>query len=149
MDKILIIKQIQERMLTQKQASRHLGISVRQNLKINRETLRQWMITDNIWKGRSRKQARIHQSRERRPRFGELIQIDGSHHDWFEGRGEKCCLLVFIDDATGKIVRLLFMPTETTLGYMQLSYSHICTYGRPIAYYSDKHSIFKTTRTQT
>lgn len=207
LDRILIIKQIQERMLTQEQASRHLGISARQirrltkrialsgthaiiskhtggnraftddfkkniltiikdkyidfgptfaaeklelnhDLKINRETLRQWMITDNIWKGRSRKQARIHQSRERRPRFGELIQIDGSHHDWFEGRGEKCCLLVFIDDATGKIVGLLFMPTETTLGYMQLSYSHICTYGRPIAYYSDKHSIFKTTRTQ-
>ena len=71
-----------------------------ENLNINRETLRQWMIEQGLWKGRSRKKARIHQSRERRPQFGELVQIDGSHHDWFEGRAPKCCLLVFVDDAT-------------------------------------------------
>ena len=56
--------------------------------------------------------------RSRRARFGELIQIDGSPHDWFEGRGERCTLLVFIDDATGKLTQLRFMPTETTLGYL-------------------------------
>jgi hypothetical protein len=54
-----------------------------ENLNTNRETLRQWMIKQGCWKGRSRKKARIHQSRERRPQFGELVQIDGSHHDWF------------------------------------------------------------------
>lgn len=115
-------------------------------LKINKETLRLLMMEAGIWKGRSRKQARIHQSRERRSQFGELVQIDGSHHDWFEGRAPKCCLLVFIDDATSRLVGLRFEPTETTLGYMNLIQDHLTSYGRPLAYYSDKHSIFKTTR---
>jgi len=86
----------------------------REGLKVNRETLRQWMIEAEIWKGRKRRQHRIHQSRERRPRFGELIQIDGSHHDWFEGRAPKCCLYVFIDDATSRIVAMRFEASETT-----------------------------------
>ena len=59
----------------------------------------------------------IHQQRQRRERFGELVQIDGSHHDWFEGRGAKCCLIVFIDDATSKIVAMHFSPTESTQAY--------------------------------
>jgi len=118
----------------------------RQGLGINRETLRQWMIEGGLWKGRPRKAARIHQSRERRPRFGELIQIDGSHHDWFEGRAPACCLLVFIDDATSKILSMRFEPSETTQGYLRCLEDHLKTYGRPLAYYSDKHAIFKTTR---
>jgi hypothetical protein len=118
----------------------------RQGLGVNRETLRQWMIEAGLWKGRSRKAARIHQSRERRPRFGELVQIDGSHHDWFEGRGPACCLLVFIDDATSKILSMIFEPSETTVGYLRCLEDHLQTYGRPLAYYSDKHTIFKTTR---
>ena len=115
-------------------------------LSINRETLRQWMIEEGLWKKRSRKSARIHQSRERRPRFGELVQIDGSHHDWFEGRAPECCLLVFIDDATSKLLALRFEESETTLGYLRCLESHLTSYGRPLAYYSDKHSIFKTAR---
>src|SRR5277367_3292946 len=115
-------------------------------LGVNRETLRQWMIEGGLWKGRPRKKARIHQSRERRPRFGELVQIDGSHHDWFEGRALACCLLVFIDDATSKILSMSFEPSETTVGYLRCLRDHLTTYGRPLAYYSDKHSIFKTTR---
>jgi len=121
----------------------------RNGLKVNKGTLRQWMVEAGLWKGRIRKQARIHQSRERRPRFGELVQIDGSHHDWFEGRAPKCCLLVFIDDATSKLIGLYFDKSETTLGYMKLVKHHLNTYGRPISYYSDKHSIFKTTREQS
>lgn len=115
-------------------------------LSVNRETLRQWMIESGLWKRRARKSARIHQSRERRPRFGELVQIDGSHHDWFEGRAPKCCLLVFIDDATSKILTLRFEESETTLGYLRCIESHLKSYGCPLAYYSDRHSIFKTTR---
>ena len=118
----------------------------RQGLGVNRETLRQWMIEAGLWKGRPRKTARIHQSRERRPRFGELVQIDGSHHDWFEGRAPSCCLLVFIDDATSKILSMIFQPSETTVGYLKCLEDHLKTYGRPLAYYSDKHAIFKTTR---
>lgn len=117
-----------------------------EGLKISKETLRQWMMSSGLWKGRTRKQARVHQSRERRHCFGELVQIDGSHHDWFEGRGPNCCLLVFIDDATSKILGLLFAEGETAVGYMTLVAKHVTTYGRPVAYYSDKDSIFITTR---
>lgn len=115
-------------------------------LKVSKETLRKWMIAEGLWKGRTRKQARIHQCRERRSRFGELVQIDGSPHDWFEGRAAKCCLLVFIDDATSKILGLRFEPSETTLGYMRLIKETVEVYGRPLAYYNDKHAIFKTLR---
>ena len=115
--------------------------------KINKETLRQWMIEEAIWKGKIRKSSPLHQSRQRRSRFGELVQIDGSHHDWFEGRREKCCLLVFVDDATSKILAMVFEESETTAGYMGGIESHLSQYGRPLAYYSDRHSIFRTTRT--
>jgi transposase len=114
-----------------------------EGLSINKETLRCWMIEAGLWKGRLRKAARIHQSRERRSCFGELVQIDGSHHDWFEGRGDKCCLLVFIDDATSKIVSARFEGCETTLGYMRCVSGHVQVYGRPLSYYSDKHGIFR------
>ncbi len=118
-----------------------------EGLKLSKETLRQWMIAAGIWKKRTRKKAySIHQSRERRTRFGELVQIDGSHHDWFEGRGPKCCLLVFVDDATSRIIGLHFDKSETTLGYMHLIQQHLKHYGRPLAYYSDKHGIFKVTK---
>lgn len=115
-------------------------------LKINKETLRQWMIEEALWKGKIRKSSPLHQSRQRRSRFGELVQIDGSHHDWFEGRRAKCCLLVFVDDATSKIVSMNFEESETTAGYMSGIGSHLSQYGRALAYYSDRHSIFRTTR---
>ena len=112
-------------------------------IKINKETLRQWMDEWGLWKVKPRKVLKLQQSRTRRSRFGELIQIDGSHHDWFEGRRETCCLLVFIDDATSRIVGLRFEEEETTLGYFALCRSTIETHGRPVAYYSDKFSVFR------
>jgi Homeodomain-like domain len=112
------------------------------NLIVNRETLRQWMIEEKLWTGKKRRKARIHQSRERRSRYGELIQIDGSHHAWFEGRGSKCCLLVFIDDATGKLMELRFEESETTRGYFECVNNYIRNYGLPLAFYSDKDSVF-------
>ena len=117
-----------------------------EGLLINRETLRHWMVEAGLWKCNTGRKSRIHQSRARRPRFGELVQIDGSHHDWFEGRRSKCCLIVFIDDATSRLVSLRFEESETSLGYMRSVQQHITTHGRPLAYYSDKHSIFKTTK---
>ncbi len=107
------------------------------------ETLRQWMIQAGLWQTKSCKKARIHQSRPRRSREGELVQIDGSPHDWFEGRAPTCTLIVFIDDATSKLLVLLFVPTETTQAYMQALKNHLDKYGRAVAYYSDKHSIFR------
>jgi transposase len=113
-----------------------------ENLKVNRETLRQWMIEDGLWKKRRRRAARIHQSRIRRSRFGEMIQIDGSPHDWFEGRSPYCCAYVFIDDATSRLMALRFEPTETTQGYFRTVYSYLIEHGRPASFYSDKDSVF-------
>lgn len=115
--------------------------------KVNKETLRQWMMADGMWRKKGRKSGSLHQSRQRRSCFGELVQIDGSHHDWFEGRRAKCCLLVFVDDATSRIVSMQFEESETTAGYFRAIASHLKQHGRPLAYYSDRHSIFKTTRT--
>jgi hypothetical protein len=110
------------------------------------ETLRQWMMQDELWVSKSRRATRVHQRRPRRSCFGELIQIDGSPHDWFEGRGEHCTLIVFIDDATSRLTSLLFAPTETTQAYMEALQAHLKQYGRPVALYSDKHSIFRVNR---
>jgi hypothetical protein len=109
----------------------------------SRETLRKWMIADGLWEGKKRKMLKVHQMRERRSRLGELVQIDGSPHDWFEGRGEECCLLVFIDDATSKILQLHFVPVEATFGYFEATRKYIERCGVPVAFYSDKHSIFR------
>jgi hypothetical protein len=121
-------------------AEKLLGLN---KITINKETLRQWMNEWGLWKANPRKVLKLQQGRVRRPSFGELIQIDGSHHDWFEGRGDKCCLLVFIDDATSRIVGLRFEEEETTAGYFTLCRSTLETYGRPLAYYSDKFGVFR------
>ncbi len=78
-----------------------------------RETLRKWMVQADLWL--SRKQRRtFHQPRLRRKSYGELVQIDGSEHRWFQGRGEPCTLLVFIDHATSRLMQLRFVPSEST-----------------------------------
>lgn len=118
-------------------------LSQNHGINVSKETLRKWMIEKEIWLGKKRKRSAIHQLRERRPRFGELVQIDGSPHDWFEGRGEACCLLVFVDDATSKLLQLLFVPVESTSGYLKAVRQYIEQYGVPLAFYSDKHSIFR------
>ncbi|GAB5378073.1 MAG: hypothetical protein AcusKO_45350 [Acuticoccus sp.] len=69
------------------------------------------------------------------------MQIDGSLHWWFETRGPKCALIVFIDDATGRILHLRFCPSESTFDYLQAAQASIERYGKPLAYYSDRHSI--------
>jgi hypothetical protein len=118
------------------------------NINISRETVRLWMQQGGLRAVRPRRKgAKVHQSRQPRPCFGELIQIDGSYHDWFEGRSDPCCLLVFIDDATSAIVFAMFCDHETTLNYMAAVRAHLRQNGRPLAYYSDRHSIFLTTRT--
>jgi F0F1-type ATP synthase delta subunit len=112
-------------------------------LTVNKETIRQWMIEWKLWKTKRQKKATVHQSRERRACFGELVQIDGSPHDWFEGRAPKCCLLVFIDDATGRLLHLRFEPSETTAGYFRSIHAYLKEYGKPVAFYSDRHGIFR------
>jgi len=113
------------------------------NLVVSRETVRKIQIECGLARAKRRKSGRVHQPRERRPRFGELIQIDGSPHDWFEGRGPKCTLIVFIDDATGRLTALHFSPTETTSAYLEALRAHVLVHGRPLALYSDRHGIFR------
>lgn len=115
----------------------------RHEIKLSKESVRQLMIQAGLWKGKKRKQVKVHQQRERREALGELVQTDGSPHAWFEKRGEPCCLLVIIDDATGKLLNLHFVPVETTQGYFRLFKSYLKTYGRPLACYHDKHGIFQ------
>ncbi|MDP9023805.1 MAG: ISNCY family transposase, partial [Candidatus Eremiobacteraeota bacterium] len=106
------------------------------------ESLRKLMIAEGLWKHRARKR-NVHQPRARRPYYGELVQIDGSPHDWFEGRRPRCTLLVAIDDATSGYMSLLFAEQETTAGYFELVSQYIGLHGKPLAFYSDKHAIFR------
>jgi len=112
-------------------------------IKVSKETLRQWMIEWGLWKAKRQKEAQRHPQRARRECFGDLVQIDGSPHDWFEGRGPKCCLLVAIDDATSRLSSLHFEPSETTAGYFKLMSKYIGQHGLPLATYSDRHGIFR------
>lgn len=113
--------------------------------KVSRETLRKWMIEDGIWL--SRKQRRtFHQPRLRRECYGELIQIDGSDHRWFEDRGGPCTLLVFIDDATSTLMELRFVKSESTFSYFEALESYLHKHGRPVAFYSDKHTVFRVAK---
>lgn len=116
------------------------------DIKLSVETVRQAMLVAGLWKARRGAGARTHAMRERRARRGELIQIDGSPHDWFEGRAPRCSLLVFIDDATGELMALRFVDTETTLGYMGLLEQYVSSHGLPAALYSDRHSIFRVSK---
>jgi hypothetical protein len=115
----------------------------KEKLKLSDESVRKLMIEEELWKPRKAKKVVVHQLRERRACFGELIQIDGSPHDWFEGRAEACVLLVFIDDATGKLVQLLFVESESFFSYCQAAEEYFRRCGKPLAFYSDKNSIFR------
>ena len=121
----------------------HEKLSSMFDLNIPVETVRRWMTANDLWIPRSKRLKRPYQPRYNRDCFGELIQIDGSYHDWFEGRATKCCLLVYIDDATGKLLHLRFCEAETTFDYMLSTRAYIEQYGKPLAFYSDKHSVFR------
>lgn len=116
------------------------------DLMLSVESTRQLMMTAGLWQAKARKAVRCHPRRERRARRGELIQIDGSPHDWFEGRAPCCTLLVFIDDATGALMHLRFVAAETTEAYMAALRSYLQLHGRPVALYSDCHSVFRVNR---
>ena len=87
-------------------------------VKVSAETVRRIQIGLGLWRPKTRRARRVFQLRERRPRFGELVQIDGSPHDWFEGRGPRCTLIVFIDDATSRLTALRFAPVESGKAYL-------------------------------
>ena len=127
----------------------HEKLTEKHKLRISRESVRGIMIAEGMWEAKRAKQPSTHQMRERRACFGELVQIDGSDHDWFEGRGPKCTLLVYIDDATGQLLELWFVPDETFFAYCEASRHYFERYGKPMAFYSDKHGIFRVNQEQT
>jgi transposase len=114
-------------------------------LRIGKETLRRWMMAEGLWLSRTQRRT-FHQPRLRRESYGELIQIDGSDHRWFEQRGEPCTLLVFIDDATSKLMQLRFVPSESTDSYFEALNGYLTEHGCPTAFYSDKHTVFRVNR---
>ena len=99
------------------------------------------MIEEGLWKVRKVKKQPVHQMRERRACRGELVQIDGSNHDWFEGRGPRCTLLVYVDDATGELKELCFMPTETFFGYCEATRHYLERYGKPVAFFAHQRPL--------
>ena len=121
----------------------HEKLTTVHGFDISVETLRSWMIAANLWIPRAKRLKRPYQPRYNRDCVGELIQIDGSYHDWFEGRSAKCCLLVFIDDATGKLQHLRFCESESAFDYMISTRLYVEQHGKPLAFYSDKHSVFR------
>lgn len=115
----------------------------RDNIRISDETLRNWLIESGEW--RLKRKARKHrQWRERKHMFGEMIQIDGSHHDWFEGRGAKCVLMGYIDDATNNVFAE-FYEDEGTMAAMKSFKGYIKQYGVPNSIYIDRLSTYKST----
>lgn len=112
-------------------------------LPIAPETLRGWMISAKLWTAKRRRQ-KHRRRRARRACFGELVQTDGSVHDWLEGRGPRMTLLVMIDDATSKTIAR-FLPAETTQGYFDLLGRYLRKHGRMVAIYADRNSIFFAT----
>ena len=121
-------------------------LAERHGLALGVETVRTLMMTEGLWTPRKQRAAKIHQPRNRRSCLGELIQIDGSDHAWFEGRAPACTLLVFIDDATSQLMQLHFVPTESSFAYFEATRSYLEQHGKPVAFYSDKASIFRSVR---
>jgi hypothetical protein len=118
-------------------------LAKKHNIQVSRETVRQWMIEGKLWRARKQRVEKIHEWRPRRGRFGELVQWDTSEHAWLEGRGEGLLLINMIDDATGRWFAR-FVSSDSTVENMNLLESYVKKHGRPLAFYTDKASLFQT-----
>ena len=112
-------------------------------IEASKETVRQWMIQGKLWRPKAEKLGQVHVWRPRRSRYGELVQWDTSEHDWLEGRGEKLYLIAMIDDATSRLFAR-FVRHDTSEENMKLLWSYLEKFGRPVAFYMDKASMFQT-----
>jgi transcriptional regulator with XRE-family HTH domain len=122
-------------------AAEYLG--KKHGIEASKETVRQWMLRAKLWKGKRAKVQQVHLWRPRRSRYGELVQWDTSEHDWLEGRGEKLYLIAMIDDATSRLFAR-FVRSDSTEENMKLLWSYLEKFGRPVAFYTDKASLFQT-----
>lgn len=110
-------------------------------IKVDKETVRQAMMAAGIWQGKKVRN-KHRKRRDRRPMFGMMVQLDGSPHDWFEGRAGRCTLLVFIDDATSEILWLEFVDSESTMALLQATKNYIQAHGIPHEFYVDHGGVF-------
>jgi len=115
----------------------------RDKIQISDETLRGWLLETGDWQ-RVRKRRKHRRWRERKAHYGEMVQMDGSHHEWFEGRGPECVLMAYIDDATGEVFAR-FYEYEGTMPAMESFKFYIRKHGLPLKVYLDKHSTYKST----
>ena len=123
-------------------ASEHLATE--HGISVDHETLRRWLVAGGQWQARRRRE-KHRAARERRPRRGDLVQIDGSEHDWFEGRGQRAVLMVMVDDATNTTLAR-FYPAEDTASAYDLFERYVQQHGLPAALYPDRDSIYVCTR---
>src|SRR6478672_461335 len=118
-------------------------LAKKHDIEVSRETVRQWMTGAKLWRPRRQRIEKVHEWRPRRSRFGELVQWDTSDHDWLEGRGEEILLINMIDDATSRWFAH-FVRSDSTVENMNHLERYLKEHGRPLAWYTDKASIFQT-----
>ena len=122
-------------------------LAEREKICVSKETVRQWMRAEGLMNGRRR--PRPHREwRERRACSGQMVQMDGSHHDWLEGRGARLVLMGYVDDATGKVYGR-FYPSEDVAAAMDSFRRYCRLYGIPQSVYLDKHTIYRAPRPTT
>src|SRR5947208_3856169 len=124
-----------------KLAAEYLG--KKHGIEASKETVRKWMIRGKLWRAKKEKVQQVHVWRPRRSRLGELVQWDTSEHDWLEGRGEQLYLIAMIDDATSRLFAR-FVRHDSTAENLKLLWSYLEKFGRPVAFYTDKASMFRT-----
>jgi len=120
----------------------HQKLTEEHALVLSVETLRGWMIAAGLWVPRLQRIRRSYPPRPRRACLGELVQVDGSEHAWFEDRGPVCTLLVYVDDATSRLMELTFAAVESTFDYFRATRRYLERHGKPMAFYSDRLSVF-------
>jgi Helix-turn-helix domain len=124
----------------------HQKLTEEHDLVCSVETLRGWMIHAGLWVPRTQRLRASHPPRPRRACLGELVQLDGSKHAWFEDRGPVCTLLVYVDDATSRLMELCFADVESTFDYFRATRRYLERHGKPMAFYSDKLSVFRVAK---
>ncbi len=158
LDQIAVFERLTTRKISQQTAAQALGLSMRQTRRKlsayrtdgarslihgarGKRSNRQ--LTVGLWKPRAQKQGSTHLWRERRACLGELVQLDGSSHDWFEGKTAPCCLLAFIDDATSSVLWAEFCESESTESLLRATSSYLECCGRPLSLYTDRGGVYK------
>ncbi len=153
-DRLKVLHEVQQKHLSQVAAAARLKVTDRQvrrmllrireqeGFPVSRETLRKWMSKAALWRPRSQRVKAVHVWRERRARFGELVMQDSSPFRWLEDRGPACHLIALIDDATSRVWGR-FTEHDTTEENLRTLQGWLRRYGRPLAHYTDKNSIFQ------